>query len=277
MCTKSERSALVDSKSSDADVSDLALVAIGFGLMPLAGLLLYGFRDRVLAHADLAWGFLVGALAFIGVGHATAAVLEANAFLKYTITSLGSAFVATAGFVVGVAFFAVILRFFGPASGRGDRWILPAAVLYLGLHSFSDGYVLGQSYAGAGAPGIELLPLPILGTLIHRFVEGMIIVVPALELAWRPTRTGVLLLAGVLTVPAALTAPEILLAPLGSATQAGLYYGITAFVSAAEIGFAFLFLIVGILPRLVPSGSRRWAGWAAVGLLLMLLVHFTAE
>jgi hypothetical protein len=258
-------------------VSDLPWVAIGFGLMPLGGLLLYGFRDRILAHANVAWGFLVGAIAFIGIGHSTAAVLEANAFLKYALTGLGSAFVAIAGCLLGVGLFAVVLRLLGPGAGRGDRWILPAAVAYLGLHSFSDGYVLGQSYAGVGAPGIELLPIPIAGTVIHRFVEGMIVVVPALELAWRPSRTGGLLLAALLSVPAAFVAPEVFLAGVGPATQTALYYGITVFASAAEMGFALLFLIVGILPRLMPFGSQRWAAWAALGLLLMLLVHFTVE
>src|SRR5207249_2517304 len=56
-------------------MTDLAVLAIGLGVIPLAAILLYSFRGFVLTRREAVWGFLAGVLAFLALGHAMAGVL----------------------------------------------------------------------------------------------------------------------------------------------------------------------------------------------------------
>src|SRR2546428_12166965 len=56
-------------------MTDLAVLAIGFGIIPLAAILLYSFRGFVLGRREAVWGSLAGVVAFLAMGHAMAAVL----------------------------------------------------------------------------------------------------------------------------------------------------------------------------------------------------------
>src|SRR5436309_15242471 len=56
-------------------MTDLAVLAIGLGVIPLAAILLYSFRGFVLTRREVVWGFLAGVLGFLALGHAMAAVL----------------------------------------------------------------------------------------------------------------------------------------------------------------------------------------------------------
>lgn len=256
----------------------LGVVSIGFGLMPLLALALYLFRRGILAQAAYVWAFLAGGLAFIGLGHASSAVLEANAYLKYAATPWISAGTAALGFLLGVGLFAGMLRVSGHREGWASQWILAGVAVYIALHSFADGYVLGQAYVGIGAPGYEVDLVTLGGTLSHRLVEGALIVVPAVELAWKPMRTGVLLLVGLLNVPAAYLGPAIFQAPISASIATDWYYAITVFAGAAELGFALPLLLLGVVPRLEAARSRAWlVSLAALGFGAMLFVHFLVE
>src|SRR3989442_15673225 len=56
-------------------MTDLAVLAIGFGVIPPAAILLYSFRGFVLRRNETVWGFLAGVIAFLTLAHAMAAVL----------------------------------------------------------------------------------------------------------------------------------------------------------------------------------------------------------
>src|SRR5438309_9298672 len=62
-------------------MTDLAVLAAGFGVIPLAAIILYTVTTRVLAYREAAWGFLAGVLGFLGVSHAMAVVLVNHSLL----------------------------------------------------------------------------------------------------------------------------------------------------------------------------------------------------
>src|SRR2546427_12515151 len=88
-------------------MTDLAVLAIGLGVIPLSAILLYSFRGFVLTRREAAWGFLAGVLAFLALGHAMAAAL-ANKSL------FGDTAIASAVALVG------------PAVGPGLAWLVLA-------------------------------------------------------------------------------------------------------------------------------------------------------
>src|SRR5437899_5308774 len=62
-------------------MTDLAVLAAGFGVIPLAAIILYTVTTLVLAYREAAWGFLAGVLGFLGVSHAMAVVLVNHSLL----------------------------------------------------------------------------------------------------------------------------------------------------------------------------------------------------
>ena len=62
-------------------MTDLAVLAFGFGVMPLAAILLYAFPETVLRHREASWGILAGVTGFLGLSHAMALVLVNHSLL----------------------------------------------------------------------------------------------------------------------------------------------------------------------------------------------------
>src|SRR5438445_11074554 len=86
-------------------MTDLAVLAAGFGVIPLAAIILYTVTTRVLAYREAAWGFLAGVLGFLGVSHAMAVVLVNHSLLGDLVA-------------------ATVLSFVSLASGAGIPWLL---------------------------------------------------------------------------------------------------------------------------------------------------------
>src|SRR5947207_14097000 len=82
-------------------MTDLAVLAAGFGAIPLASILLYSFRAWLDAHRGVVWGGFAGVIAFLGLSHAMAFVLEGKPFLFAGNDSLGAASFLFTGLVVG--------------------------------------------------------------------------------------------------------------------------------------------------------------------------------
>src|SRR5438046_5760207 len=82
-------------------MTDLAVLAAGFGAIPLASLLLCWFRAWLDAHREVVWGGCAGVIAFLGLSHAMAFVLEGKPFLFAGNDSLGAASFLFTGLVVG--------------------------------------------------------------------------------------------------------------------------------------------------------------------------------
>src|SRR6266487_454141 len=86
-------------------MADLAVLAIGFGVMPLAAILLYAVSSDVLHHREAAWGILAGVTLFLGLSHAMALVLTYHSLL-------------------GDRALATLLSTLGLAVGTGIGWLL---------------------------------------------------------------------------------------------------------------------------------------------------------
>ncbi len=255
---------------------DLLLVAAGFGLLPLLAVVLYAFPGVLHRNEAVAWGLAAGVVAFLGLAHAGSVLLEGETFLRYEANPYVAALIAVVGLLVGIFLGWRLLgrESGGPPSGRAVLW---AAVAFVGIHSFTDGLVLGGAYAGPAAVGVPLDPVALGGTVLHRFAEGSLIVLASLAAGWRPQKTAGLLLVGLITVPAAYI-PVALLAPGSIAvTTVAVNQAVAVLGAGLEAGLAILLLALGILPRLREAKDTRWAVWAGIGFTLLLLVHYLVE
>src|SRR2546422_9076238 len=170
-------------------MTDLAVLAIGLGVIPLAAILLFSLRGFVLAHREGIWGFLVGGLAFLALGHAMAAVLVNKSLFGDPAIAIAVAFV---GLAVGAGIAWSLLE--GPFIRTEPDRLIWIAVAFLALHSFGDGLVLGRDFVGGIVPSIQLDGLTVSATVAHRFVEGCLVVVPAIWGAWKARPAFALLL-----------------------------------------------------------------------------------
>src|SRR3989304_3060516 len=152
--------------------------------MPFAAILLYLVRDLEPGLRDIAWGLAAGVIAFLALAHAMTLVLVDHALLGLLADDLSSSLVAIVGLSIGVG--VAWALFEGPLIRIEGERILWAGVAFLGLHSFADGLVLGVGFVGIGGPGYRIDAAATAATVVHRFAEGAIVVLPALAARWRP-------------------------------------------------------------------------------------------
>src|SRR5438132_348785 len=135
-------------------MTDLAVLAAGFGAIPLASILLYSFRAWLDAHREVVWGGFAGVIAFLGLSHAMAFVLEGKPFLFAGNDSLGAASFLLTGLALGglLGWF----LFEGPLIRTEPASIVWATAAFLALHSFGDGLVLGRDVVGASLPVVRM-------------------------------------------------------------------------------------------------------------------------
>ena len=134
-------------------MTDLAVLAFGFGVMPLAAILLYAFPETVLRHREASWGILAGVTGFLGLSHAMALVLVNHSLL-------GDRTLATILSVLGLAVGAGLGWLFldGPYIRTEPNRILAASVAFVALHSFGDGLLIGASFLEASRRRFPLTP-----------------------------------------------------------------------------------------------------------------------
>jgi zinc transporter ZupT len=249
-------------------VPDLALLAIVFGAIPLAAILLYNLRSLVLNRREATWGFLAGVVAFLGLSHAMAAVLANHPLF-------GDAWAATAvsllGLLTGAGIAWLLLE--GPFIKGVPNRIVWAAVAFVGVHSLGDGLVLGRSFIG----GVPVDPVSVAATIAHRFVEGCLIIVPALWASWKPKLALPALFASLVAIPAAYLPGSIYAAYGPSSLGITLQIGIPTFVAAMESTLGLFLLVRALLPMAAADHGRRWLVWTAVGYIAISLTHFLVE
>lgn len=252
---------------------DPAVLAIGFGLMPLLALLLYPLRAWLLAHEELAWGALVGVVAFLGLAHASADVLTTIPFLRIEVSPVAAAGLLVIGVLAGMAVGQLLLNRRRETPPALVGAVAVAGLVYLVAHSLSDGLVLGSAYAGPLPLGWPVDTVDTLATIVHRFAEGALVGVPALMLSWRAPKTLAFLFAGLATVPAVYIAMG-----LGLGVAAGVAYAtIAVFLSSFEAGLALLLLGSGYFPVLAGAKGRMWPWAAGAAFLVLFLVHLVVE
>lgn len=254
-------------------MTDLAVLAVGFGVLPLASVLLYLVRDWILGHRGAVWGALTGVLAFLGLSHAMAHVLEAKPFL------LGGADLPSALFLVGglgLGSLGAWFLFEGPLPRTEPAKAVAAATIFLSLHSFGDGLVLGRDFVGGFAPSVSISSLTVFATIVHRFVEGAILLVPAIAARWKVPSVTLVLLVSILAIPAAYV-PGGLADAFGLVAGSGATLALSSFLAAAEAAFALLLLLRGFMPMASADRGMRWFLWTSVGFVGISLVHFLVE
>src|SRR5713226_8670519 len=112
-------------------MTDVWLLALGFGLMPMIGLSLYNAGTAIRGRESTALAALVGVVLFLGIAHAGADVLVGNAYLKYEATPVLSGATAAGGALTGL----------GAAAFLWVRWgtrvsgLLTLSVGYFALHT----------------------------------------------------------------------------------------------------------------------------------------------
>jgi len=252
-------------------MTDLAVLAIGLGVIPLAAILLYSLRGFVLAHREGIWGFLVGVLAFLALGHAMAAVLVNKSLFGDTAIAIAVAFV---GLAVGAGIAWSLLE--GPFIRREPNRILWVAVAFLALHSLGDGLVLGRDFVGGVVPSVQVDGLTVGATVAHRFVEGCLVVVPAIWGAWKARPAFALLLVSLASVLAAYI-PGAVFSAYGGSLRSLVQVAVPTFLAAIEASLGLLLLVRGFLPIAAADRGNRWPWWTAVGFIAISLVHFFVE
>ncbi|HEX9339653.1 MAG TPA: hypothetical protein VF992_00550 [Thermoplasmata archaeon] len=253
-------------------MADLAVLAIGFGVMPLAAILLYAVSSDVLHHREAAWGILAGVTLFLGLSHAMALVLTYHSLLgDRALATL----LSTLGLAVGTGIGWLLLE--GPYIRTEPHRVLAAAVLFVGLHSFGDGLTLGGSFVGGGTLSVPLDAVTVSATVVHRFVEGTIVVVPALAASWKPRLAFLLLFSSLLAVPAAYVATWLVNLYGFTPTRSMIDLSITIFASAVEATLALFLVARAFLPKASLEHGTKWMLWVAVGFVGISVVHFLVE
>jgi hypothetical protein len=241
--------------------------------MPFAAVLLYWVRDLEPVWRDVAWGLAAGVIAFLALAHAMAVVLIDQALLALLADDLSSSLVAVVGLAIGAGIAWALFE--GPLIRMEGERILWAAVAFIGAHSFSDGLVLGLGFVGVAGPGYRIDAVATLATVVHRFAEGAIIVLPALAARWRAPMALGLLSAGLLTIPGAFVPPAVFSPSASTGALASL--AVPLLFGAIEAGLGFVLLVRGFLPMAATTRGMRWFASSIVGFIGIAWVHFLVE
>lgn len=243
-------------------------------MLPLASILLYSFRDWIARHREIVWGGLVGVLAFLGLSHAMAHVLESKVLLFGGANDVATIALLVTGLGLGAS--AAWFVFEGPFIRTEPAKIVWAATAFLALHSFGDGLVLGEDFATALLPVVRIDWVMISATVAHRFVEGAIVLIPAFAAAWRPRAWIPGLLVSLVSIPAAFV-PSALSNAMGFAAGFTATTALSTFFAAMEAAFVLLVLVRGFLPMATADRGTRWMAWTAIGFIGISFVHFLVE
>lgn len=254
-------------------MTDLAVLAIGFGLMAIAALLLYPYREWLIAHPETSWGVLAGVVAFLGLSHAMALVLVNH---KLFADEAIATSVSVLGLVVGLLLGWWLLE---KTSSRAETSrVLWAATVFVALHSLGDGIALGRDFVPGGfAPAVPADAVTISATVLHRFFEGALIVVPAIAANRRPVFAWGCLSAALISIPAAYVPGWVLDIYGLTPTRSLVITAIPTFFAASEAVLALVLLARVFLPAAAASQRPRWVLWAALGFVAISLVHFLVE
>ena len=255
-------------------MSDLAVLAVGFGVIPLASILLYSFRDWITAHGELAWGGLAGVIAFLGLSHSMTLVLENKPFLFGGV----GGFVTDSFLLFGLALGGIIgwLLLEGRFIRAEPSRILWAAAAFLLLHSFGDGLVLGSDFVGGALPVVPIDTVSVSATVAHRLVEGAIVLVPAFAARWKLRSAFLLLFVSLVSIPAGYV-PSLLVGSVGIVDGSAALLTLSTFLAAVEASLGLLLLIRGFLPLASSDRGTRWMIWTAVGFIGISVIHFLVE
>jgi len=256
-------------------MADVRAIAGVLALLPFLAILLYAFERPIRERREETWGILVGLVAFLAVGHAMAEALFMQPLLSAYTGEVFALFVLLAGLLLG-------MRTSWQLVGHPERWRMSvltalawAGAGFLALHSLGDGLLLGEAFV-APTPEVAVDGLTITATIVHRFAEGGLVVLPALAAGWSLRRSFGALALGLFLLPGAALTSAILQGASGAGPFA-LELAIRSVVAAAEAGFGLLFLLAGLVPQAAASHRTRWILWAGTAFAVIALVHALVE
>lgn len=254
-------------------MTDLWVLAVGLGAMPLAAILWYLVPRTVLDRRERSWGFLAGVIAFLALSHSMTVLLVNEPLLAFVVGGGSSLVTAIIGLLLGAGFAWVLFE--GPLLRTEPLRLVGASVVFVALHSLNDGIVLGGDFVGGAVPAIRIDALVVGATFLHRFLEGSLVILAALAAAWRIRVSFAFLSVGLFTALGAYI-PNLLFDPSGGgAVAAGL--AVPMLLVGIEAGLGFILLVRGFLPMAMTAGGTRWAAWCVVGFLAISLMHFAVE
>ena len=154
--------------------------------------------------------------------------------------------------------------------------IVWAAAAFLALHSVGDGLVLGRDFPGGVVPIVRIDPLTFAGTVVHRFVEGALVLIPAIAARWKLRPSFLVLFVSFVTIPAAF-APGFFADSLGPANGSSTTVALSTFLAASEASLALFLLLRGFLPMAGSDRGTRWVAAVLIGFIGISVVHFLVE
>jgi len=255
-------------------VTDLSVLALAFGVIPLAAIFLYSFRETIAVHREAVWGGLSGVIAFLALSHAMAFVLLDKGQLTFILGEAATTFFLFMGLGIGAVLGWFIFE--GPLIRTEPSRIVWAATSFIALHSIADGLILGTDFVGALVPSVRIDALTVSATVIHRLAEGAIILIPVFAASWKPRGSFLVLIVAAVSIPAAYV-PGFLFQTLPLADAAVTNIAVSTFLAAIEASFGLLLLVRGFLPIAMIDRGSRWPVWTALGFIGITLVHFFVE
>jgi hypothetical protein len=255
-------------------MADLAVLAIGFGGLPLAAIALVSFREWIATHPAIMWGGVAGVVAFLGLAHAMAFVLQSEPFLVGSTSEVGSIALLTVGLALGGGLGWAIFR--APFLRAEPSRVVVATAAFLALHSAGDGLILGRDFVGAIAPAVRIDAITVSATVVHRLVEGALVLVPAIAATWRPRSAFLALSLSLVAIPAAYV-PGALADALGLVGGSNATRALSTLLAAMEALFALVVLVRGLLPMAATGRGSQSIVWIAVGFIGISVVHFLVE
>src|SRR5439155_19999466 len=130
------------------------------------------------------------------------------------------------GILVSVLFVGLLIR-------TEPARIVWATAAFVALHSFGDGLVLGRDFVGASFPVVRIDALTVSGTVVHRFVEGALLLVPAFAARWSLRTSFALLFVPLVSLPAAFV-PGVAFDAMGLAGGSAATLALSTFLAATE-------------------------------------------
>jgi hypothetical protein len=255
-------------------MTDLAVLAVEFGAIPLAAIALNSVRGWIAGHRDMAWGGLAGVLAFLGLSHAMAFVLESKPFLFDGESEIGSILFLATGLSVGGILGWVLFE--KPLIRTEPLRVVWAATAFLALHSVGDGLVLGRDFVGSVIPSVPIDFVTVSATIVHRLLEGALVAVLAFAAALRARSTFFLLTVSLAAIPAAFL-PGLLAGAMGIVDGGSATRTLSTFLAAMEAMLALLLIVRGFLPVLISGGKPRWILSVVAGFVGISVVHLLVE
>jgi hypothetical protein len=252
-------------------MTDLGILAFGFGAMPVVAIILYNVHGSVLRHREATWGFLSGVIGFLGLSHAMALVLFNHS--RFGDAAIGTA-LSFVGLVAGASVAWLVLE--GPFVRTEPNRIVWAAVAFVALHSIGDGLVLGGGFISV-VPVIPIDTVTVAATAVHRFLEGCVIVVPAIWASLKARSALGLLFASLTAIPATFLPGWIYGAYGPSSLGVTLQLTPPTLFAAMEATLGLLLFVRAFLPIASADRGSRWPLWVATGFIAIGLVHFLVE